>query len=113
MLPRPALTRPVLLVCVVALLIGVPAVLAASGAGSAPAGPRLYACLVGPSRTLNLVMKNAPCPRHATKVVWNVSGAQGPRGSQGATGDTGAAGATGAQGPAGAAGDQGASGVVG
>lgn len=108
------LVRFVLAVCAAALLLGAPAALAASADvsdGIAAAGAmRIYACVAGDHRTLNLTTKNAHCPRRQTKIAWNVTGVEGKRGPKGSTGSKGS---TGAQGPAGSAGAAGTKGDTG
>jgi len=120
---RPIAVRAVLASCVVGLLAGAPAALAATAdaplARAASGSMRIYACVAGNFKTLNLTTKNARCPRNQTKIAWNVTGVEGPRGpkgdqgAKGATGSQGAAGATGATGTAGAAGETGTTGPAG
>lgn len=110
-------SRSVAVVCTTALLVGAPGALAATSDATAAAGSmRIYACVAGGFKTLNLTTKSARCPRNQTKIVWNVTGvpgSRGPKGSTGSSGTPGAAGTPGAKGDTGAAGTAGTPGVAG
>lgn len=100
---RSVFPRSVAAVCVAALLFGASSTV--SPATAATDSSRVYACVAGNSKTLQLTTKNAHCPRGQTKIVWNVTGVEGPRGPKGGTGSTGARGNAGAKGDVGARGD--------
>jgi hypothetical protein len=104
------------------LLVGGVAYASVGPAGTSAVSKKLYACVAGDHRTLNLTTSGQACPNGQSKVSWDAGsarGARGPAGKAGARGATGAAGAagtagaTGAVGPAGAAGAKGADGAPG
>lgn len=105
---RMVFSRSVAAVCGAALLLAASG--GASSATAATGSTRIYACIAGASKTLQLTTKNARCPRGQTKVLWNVTGVAGPRRPEGGTGTSGA---TGAKGEAGAAGPAGPAGPIG
>jgi hypothetical protein len=105
---RMVFPRSVAAVCGAALLLAASG--GASPATAATGSTRIYACVAGASKTLQLTTKNARCRRGQTKIVWNVTGVAGPRVPEG---DAGTSGATGAKGDAGAAGPAGPAGSIG
>jgi hypothetical protein len=103
------------------LLAAIASIALLAGAAHAASTTKLYVCIAGDYKTLNLTTKKARCPRGQKKVSWNVVGETGKRGATGApgasgspgTGTTGPIGVQGALGPTGAAGATGATGVPG
>jgi hypothetical protein len=104
------------------LLLGSAAYAAANNATTSTTPKRIYACVAGGHRTLNLTTAERTCPNGQSKISWIAAGRHATRGPAGATGKTGAQGATGDSGPAVAAspagskgdnGDMGPQGAVG
>lgn len=87
------------------------AVSAATASGGKPV--RIYACVAGSFKTLNLTTRGATCPNGQMKVAWNVTGVKGKRGQKGPRGRRGPRGPRGSTGPKGAKGDTGAIGPTG
>jgi len=94
------------------LLGGVAYAVTAQSTTSKPSS-KIYACVAGSYRTLNLTTKTRLCPDGQVKISWNAAGARGRRGPAGTAGTPGRQGATGAVGPAGPAGPTGAAGPQG
>ena len=90
---------------------GGPAVAGATASGGKPV--RIYACVAGSFKTLNLTTRGATCPNGQMKVAWNVTGVKGDRGPKGSRGKQGKRGPRGSTGPAGAKGATGAVGPTG
>src|SRR4051812_46653261 len=111
MYPKITHARPVLTGCAVALLVGVPVAVGASGGG--PDATSIHACVAGKTKALSLTTRSARCPRGAKKIAWNVRGAGGPSGAKGDPGTPGVAGAASAKGDAGAPGVAGGPGAKG
>jgi hypothetical protein len=104
------------------LLVGGVAYASVDQATTSAVSKKLYACVAGDHRTLNLTASGQTCPNGQSKVSWDAGSARGARGpagaagkagARGATGAAGATGATGAVGPAGATGAKGADGATG
>lgn len=85
--------------------------LAATASVSGPT--RIYACVAGGFKTLNLTTRSATCPNGQPKVSWNVTGVKGQRGKRGPKGKRGARGKTGSRGARGTTGERGTTGGVG
>jgi hypothetical protein len=74
--------------------------------------PRLYACVAGGHKTLNLTSASQPCPNGQRKISWSQRGPRGPAGPAGSNGPPGASG-QGQPGQQGAAGPPGVTGPPG
>lgn len=98
-----------------AALISSIALVASITAGQARAASttKIYVCIAGDFKTLNLTTKKKRCPRGQKKVSWNVVGEPGKPGAKGSPGSNGSSGANGAPGAQGPQGPQGATGAGG
>jgi hypothetical protein len=95
------------------LLVGGVAYASVDQASTSAVSKKLYACVAGDHRTLNLTASGQTCPNGQSKVSWDAGSSRGARGPAGAKGKDGARGATGATGAVGAAGPAGATGAKG
>lgn len=81
-----------------------------AGPAGAATTKKIYACIAGDFKTLNLTTRRARCPRGQQKISWNVVGESGKPGAKGSPGSHGVSGTQGAQGAQGAQGPQGPAG---
>lgn len=108
---RISTSKGVWLIALVSLIVLVTSITV--GQARAANTTKIYVCVAGSFKTLNLTTKKKRCPRGQQKVSWNVVGEPGKPGAKGSPGSNGSSGANGVPGSPGTPGPQGATGEVG